>query len=140
MTIVHGLQLVLITAGTVFFIVGSVGLLRFPDVYTRIHALTKADNLGLGLIVLGLLPGVESVAAAFKLLLVWGLALVASACAGYLVARSARRRGVSPWQAGFTPDDNPRPATARDGRETSPPATDPGTPPSPRDATPEARR
>ena len=35
---------------------GTVGLLRFPDTLTRLHALTKADNLGLGLVVVGLLP------------------------------------------------------------------------------------
>jgi multicomponent Na+:H+ antiporter subunit G len=87
----------LIAAGVAFFVVGSIGVLRFPDVYTRIHALTKADNLGLGLVMLGLLAGVDSLAAALKLVLIWLLALVASACAGYLVARAARRRGVTPW-------------------------------------------
>jgi multicomponent Na+:H+ antiporter subunit G len=97
MNVLEAIQLTLITAGAGFFIVGSIGLLRFPDVYTRIHALTKADNLGLGLIVLGLLPGVESFAAAFKMLLIWMLALIASACSGYLVARAARRRGIMPW-------------------------------------------
>ena len=54
--------LVAIAAGAFFFLAGTVGLLRFPDALTRLHALTKADNLGLGLIVLGLLPQVESVA------------------------------------------------------------------------------
>ena len=39
-----------------FFLAGTVGLLRFPDTITRLHALTKADNLGLGLIILGLFP------------------------------------------------------------------------------------
>lgn len=92
-------QSLLVVAGTLFFVVGSVGLLRFPDVYTRIHALTKADNLGLGLIVIGLLPSAESTAAGLKLVLVWLLALLASACAGYLVARAARRRGIRPWSA-----------------------------------------
>jgi len=33
-----------------FFLAGTVGLLRFPDVHSRLHALTKADNLGLGLL------------------------------------------------------------------------------------------
>ena len=47
---------VAVTAGVFFFIAGTVGLLRFPDTLTRLHALTKADNLGLGLVVLGLLP------------------------------------------------------------------------------------
>ena len=43
-----------ICVGVLFFISGTVGLLRLPDIYTRLHALTKADNVGLGFIVLGL--------------------------------------------------------------------------------------
>ena len=97
MSAIDVLRIVLIAAGVAFFVVGSVGVLRFPDVYTRIHALTKADNLGLGLVMLGLLVGVDSVATALKLLLIWLLALIGSACAGYLVARAARRQGVVPW-------------------------------------------
>ena len=96
------LQLTLITAGACFFVVGSIGMLRFPDVYTRVHALTKADNLGLGLIVLGLLPGAESLAAACKLRGIWMLALAANGCSGYLIARAARKLGVVPWSR---PDD-----------------------------------
>lgn len=99
MGILEALQQILITAGACFFVVGSIGLLRFPDVYTRIHALTKADNLGLGLIVLGLLPDAASFAVAGKLLLIWVLALTANGCSGYLVARAARRRGVVPGQS-----------------------------------------
>jgi multicomponent Na+:H+ antiporter subunit G len=97
MTPIEWLQSLLLLAGVAFFMVGSLGLLRFPDVFTRIHALTKADNLGLGLIVFGLLPGVESIAVGLKLLLVWLLALLAGATAAYLVARTALRRGVKPW-------------------------------------------
>ncbi|AGA31810.1 Na+/H+ antiporter subunit [Thioalkalivibrio nitratireducens DSM 14787] len=99
MILVELLQAILLIAGVGFFLVGTVGILRFPDVYTRVHALTKADNLGLGLIVFGLLLGADSLPVALKLLLIWGLALVASATAGYLVARAARRRGVRPWKA-----------------------------------------
>jgi multicomponent Na+:H+ antiporter subunit G len=44
-----------IVAGAVFYLAGTMGLLRFPDAYNRLHALTKADNLGLALIVLVLL-------------------------------------------------------------------------------------
>jgi multicomponent Na+:H+ antiporter subunit G len=110
MSVLALLQTVLIGAGVAFFVIGSIGVLRFPDVYTRIHALTKADNLGLGLIVLGLLPGADSPAAALKLLLIWILALLASACAGYLVARAARQRGIRPWQR------DGGPAAVEDGR------------------------
>ena len=41
------LAIPLLVAGAGFFVAGAVGLLRFPDVYTRLHALTKVDNLGL---------------------------------------------------------------------------------------------
>lgn len=99
MILIEVLQALLLLAGVAFFFVGTVGILRFPDVYTRVHALTKADNLGLGLIVFGLLLGADSVPVALKMLLIWGLALIASATAGYLVARAARRRDVRPWKA-----------------------------------------
>lgn len=99
MTLLEFLQAVLLVGGVTFFVVGTLGLLRLPDIYTRVHALTKADNLGLGLIVIGLLPGAGSLAGAAKLLLIWVLALLASATAGYLVARAARRQGVEPWSA-----------------------------------------
>ncbi|MBV9115971.1 MAG: monovalent cation/H(+) antiporter subunit G, partial [Acetobacteraceae bacterium] len=66
-----------VLAGIVFFVAGTVGLLRFPDSLTRLHALTKADNLGLGLIALGLLPRAQGAADAIKLCLVWLLVLLA---------------------------------------------------------------
>ena len=84
---------VAVPLGAVFFLAGTVGLLRFPDASTRLHALTKADNLGLALIVLGLLPQVGGVMAAIKLVGVWLLVLVGSATAGQMMARVARREG-----------------------------------------------
>jgi multicomponent Na+:H+ antiporter subunit G len=82
------LRAVLLLSGAVFFLIGTLGLLRFPDTPTRIHALTKVDNLGLGLIVLGLLPGVENWPTAIKLILIWLLAITASALAGHLVIQA----------------------------------------------------
>jgi multicomponent Na+:H+ antiporter subunit G len=82
-----------VSAGAFFFLAGSVGLLRFPDALTRLHALTKADILGLGLIVLGLLPRVDGVLAGIKLVAIWLLALLASAAASQLIARAAQRTG-----------------------------------------------
>ena len=83
--------IVAVTAGAVFFLAGVVGLLRFPDTLTRLHALTKADNVGLGLIVIGLLPQAGSLFAALKLLLVWLLVLLAGSTVGQMLARVARR-------------------------------------------------
>ena len=82
-----------VSAGVFFFLAGTVGLLRFPDTLTRLHALTKADNLGLGLVVLGLLPHVSGPLAGLKLICVWLLVLLASATASLLIARVARRAG-----------------------------------------------
>jgi multicomponent Na+:H+ antiporter subunit G len=86
-----GLSVVLILAGAFFFFAGTLGLLRFPDVFTRLHAITKADNLGLGLTVAGLILQTTSVPTVLKLVLIWLLALAASSTACYLVANSARR-------------------------------------------------
>ena len=89
---------VLVLGGCFFFLAGTVGLLRFPDVFMRLHALTKADNLGLGMIVIGLLPQLPGWGAMFKVLAVWGLALLAAACAAHVVARAALASGLKPWR------------------------------------------
>ena len=86
-------SVVAIVAGAIFFLAGTLGLLRFPDTFTRLHALTKADNLGLGLVVLGLLPQVDGVITGLKLVVVWLLVMLAGACASQMVARAARRPG-----------------------------------------------
>jgi len=85
--------IVAVSAGAFFFLAGTVGLLRFPDTMTRLHALTKADNLGLGLVVLGLLPRAAGAAGALKLVCVWLLVLLSSAAASQLIARAVRNEG-----------------------------------------------
>ncbi len=98
MTILEVFSALLLAGGALFFIAGTVGLLRFPDVFTRLHALTKADNVGLGLIITGLTLQAPSWAVIGKLILIWLLVLVASASACQLVARTALQRGVNPWR------------------------------------------
>ena len=88
----------LLLSGAFFFFAGTIGLLRFPDVYTRLHALAKADNLGLGCILAGLALQADSMALALKLLAIWPLALIASAAVGYTIARRADRLGIVPWE------------------------------------------
>lgn len=85
---------VLLAIGAWFFLAGTVGLLRFPDVYTRLHALTKADNLGLGFVALGLALHARTIAEALELGLVWLLVIVSSGITCQLVARAARRAGT----------------------------------------------
>ncbi|HPU16004.1 MAG TPA: monovalent cation/H(+) antiporter subunit G [Polymorphobacter sp.] len=85
--------IVAVSSGAVFYLAGTVGLLRFPDSLTRLHALTKADNLGLGLVVLGLLPQVAGPLAGIKLVFVWLLVMLSGACVGQLIARLIRQSG-----------------------------------------------
>jgi len=87
--------IVAVACGAFFFLAGTTGLLRFPDSFTRLHALTKADNLGLGLVILGLLPRVDSVFTGCKLVCVWLLVLLSGAVASQLIARSQRRREMN---------------------------------------------
>jgi multicomponent Na+:H+ antiporter subunit G len=81
--------IVMTGAGLIFFAAGTLGLIRFPDSHSRLHALTKADNLGLGLIALGLAVQVPGLAELFKLVLIWGLAILAAGATAQLVARVA---------------------------------------------------
>lgn len=90
------LTLIFVAAGVYFFCAGTIALLRFPDTLTRLHALTKADNLGLGLVVFGLLLQASSVVAALKLASVWLLVLLSGACVSQLIARYVCRGQSQP--------------------------------------------
>jgi multicomponent Na+:H+ antiporter subunit G len=96
-SLIDGLSAALLIAGGAFFFAGTLGLLRFPDVYTRLHALTKADNLGLGLVVVGLVLRAESAADVGKLIVIWLLVLTASGAASQLVANWSLARRIRPW-------------------------------------------
>ncbi len=96
MSIAELLAAALLVLGALFFLAGTLGLLRFPDVYTRLHALTKADNVGLGLIAAGLAVETGSWAIAGQLAIIWLLVMLAGASVAHLVAAAALRRGVEP--------------------------------------------
>ncbi len=82
--------------GLFFFIAGTIGLIRFPDTFSRLHALTKADNLGLGFMALGVAFQAESWAQVARLALIWALALLAAGAVAQLVARAALTRREEP--------------------------------------------
>ncbi|MBS7707610.1 cation:proton antiporter [Chelatococcus asaccharovorans] len=92
----HVFTLLAVTAGALLFLAGTIGLLRFPDTLSRLHALSKADNLGLALIVLGLLPQAASLTDGLKLILIWLLAQLSAATASQLIAGSLNRRKSGP--------------------------------------------
>lgn len=92
----------LLLLGALFYLAGTVGLLRFPDTLSRLHALTKADNVGLLLVCAGLALHAASLRKALLLVLIWLLALLASTVSAHLIARHAlaSEAGASDREAG----------------------------------------
>jgi monovalent cation/proton antiporter, MnhG/PhaG subunit len=90
-TILHLSAAVCVTLGAAFFLAGTIGLLRLPDLFSRLHALTKADNLGLGLVMLGLILYQPDLFYAVKLILLWVLVMVSGATGAHLIAKRALR-------------------------------------------------
>ncbi|GGB69097.1 cation:proton antiporter [Blastomonas aquatica] len=87
--LVDGITCALIGAGLLFFWAGTAGIIRFPDTHSRLHALTKADNVGLGLLIVGLALQAPDWLTLGKLAMVWALTLVAAGTTAQLVARAA---------------------------------------------------
>jgi len=85
-----------IAAGAFFFMAGTVGLLRFPDALTRLHALTKVDNLGLGFIVAGLLLQSDDLLVALKLVGIWLFVQLSAGIVAQLVAQAIVRQSGPP--------------------------------------------
>jgi multicomponent Na+:H+ antiporter subunit G len=92
MSALDGAAALLLTLGGFFYLAGTVGLLRFPDVHSRLHALTKADNLGLLFVCLALALLDGSLRVAALLAVIWMLAIVAAAVSAHLIARHAIRQ------------------------------------------------
>jgi multicomponent Na+:H+ antiporter subunit G len=95
---INYIAMVLITTGLIFFIAGSIGLLRLPDLYSRLHALTKADNIGLGMMILGIIFLSGDLLTSLKLIFVWLLVLASSAASAHLIAQRARRSERGLWK------------------------------------------
>ena len=90
MTITNYIIPTLLYTGVFFYAAGSLGLLRFRDAETRLHALTKADNVGLGFVALAAALHWGSVTAAVKIAAVWLFALMAAGATAQLMARRAK--------------------------------------------------
>lgn len=81
--------IIFLFAGIFFFMVGVIGLLRLPDVYCRMHATTKCDTLGAGLILLALALYAGPGGTAVKLLLMIVFIWITNPVAAHAIARAA---------------------------------------------------
>jgi multicomponent Na+:H+ antiporter subunit G len=94
----NALTIVLALFGAFFFLVGTLGLLRLPDFFSRTHAATKCDTVGAGslLVALAIFNGLD--ASTWKILALAALVLLSSPTIGHALARAAHRTGLKPWR------------------------------------------
>lgn len=96
-TLVYVTTISLAVLGGLFFLAGTLGLLRLPDFYSRVHAATKCDTVGAGAILLALAIHVAPHAEALKILALLVLVLLSSPTSGHALARAAHHTGLEPW-------------------------------------------
>ncbi len=97
-------SIIALIGGLFFLFVGTVGLLRLPDVYNRLHATTKCDTLGAGLVLLSLALQ-SSLAVGIRLFLLIIFILVTNPTAAHVIARAAYKSGISPVTGRRISDD-----------------------------------
>lgn len=97
--ILRALTVILCAIGAFYFFIGTVGMLRLPDFYSRTHAATKCDTVGAGSILLGLMLMQGFGAVTLKLIALTALLLLSSPTAGHALARAAFRTGLKPWRS-----------------------------------------
>ena len=108
----------LLVIGVAFTLVGSIGLVRLPDFYTRMHAPTKASTLGVSAILAAAaltLPG-GALAVGLKALLVVALLFTTAPIGAHMLARAARACGIPPGP-GTLRDELPPAKLERAGEE-----------------------
>ena len=86
----------LLMGGSIFCIIGTVGLIRMPDPYTRLHASSVVDTLGAGLILAGLIVQAGFTLISAKLAIIGILIFFISPVAGHAVARAMMHRNTKP--------------------------------------------
>lgn len=91
------LTIILIVAGSFFMLVGSIGVVRLPDFFTRSHATSKSDTLGIMLIILGLMVYEGFCLNSLKLLIIFVFVAIANPVGAHALARAALSFGIKPW-------------------------------------------
>lgn len=120
MTVVGG---ILIALGVGLTVTAGIGLLRFPDIYTRANASTKAAGLGVALVLLGVAFLFNTPEAWVKMTIAIVMQFATAPVAGHVIGRAAYRAGTPLWEgthiddlAAFQREQTPtRPSAARDG-------------------------
>jgi len=114
MVILDGIAWGLILAGIFFVLTGALGLIRLPDLFTRLHAAGMTDSMGAGLmitgmavvVVKGMLEGEGGLwTVLVRLGLIYGFLLLTSPIGSHALSRAALERRTVPWQRGVSPSE-----------------------------------
>ncbi len=117
---VDAVSWVLVVGGALFVLVGMIGIVRLPDVFTRMHAASITDTLGAGMLLLGLMLQAGPTLVAAKLVFILVLLIFTGPVVSHALAQAALQAGVEPVLA---EDRRERPPAARPGTEAGgPPA------------------
>ncbi len=85
-----------LVAGSIFCLIGGIGLVRLPDFYSRLHAGGVTDTMGAGLILFGLMLQAGWTLVTVKLIMIFVFALIAGPTAVHALAKAAFRHGDKP--------------------------------------------
>ena len=91
-----------IVGGVFFIVTGSIGVVRMPDVYCRLHAAGMTDTMGAGFILVGMCFQAGLSLLTLRLLIVWAFLLITSPIGTHALARAALSGGVTPYRAPVT--------------------------------------
>lgn len=91
---------VLVALGCFMIITASIGIVRFPDFYSRIHPAGKADTLGQALILIGLMVYEGISLTSVKLLFIIVFIFIANPTTTHALANAAYVAGLKPWKKG----------------------------------------
>ena len=100
---------VLLFTGCFLIVVAAIGIVRFPDFYSRIHPAGKADTMGQFLILLGLIVQEGFTFVSVKLVLIVAFIFIANPTATYAIAKAAHIRGKKHWQKAPPEPEPPEP-------------------------------
>jgi multicomponent Na+:H+ antiporter subunit G len=96
--ILNAIAVVLVLSGLFFLLLGVIGILRFPDYYSRTHAVAKAETLGMLLMFSGLIVYLRLGAGSAQLALITGFAFLVNPTATHALARIAVQRRLPSWK------------------------------------------
>ena len=105
--VLDGVTWVLMLVGAFFAVVGGIGMLRFPDLFTRLHAASVSETLGAGALLLGMLLQAPDWLVAVKLVFLSVFLFVTSPTAAHATAKTALHGGRKPYGRDQTQEDSP---------------------------------